>query len=94
MHPIHPGEILVEEFLKPMGLTQYRLGIDTGIPHSRITAIVKGRRSITAETAMRLARYFGTTPGFWLNLQNIYDLEIAEDKCAERIVREVTPLAG
>ena len=94
MHPIHPGEILAEEFLKPMGLTQYRLGIDTGIPHSRITAIVKGRRSITAETAMRLARYFGTTPGFWLNLQKTYDLEIAEDKSAERIVREVTPLAG
>ena len=94
MHPIHPGEILAEEFLKPMGLTQYRLGSDTGIPHSRITAIVKGRRSITAETAMRLARYFGTTPGFWLNLQKTYDLEIAEDKSAERIVREVTPLAG
>ena len=94
MHPIHPGEILAEEFLKPMGLTQYRLGIDTGIPHSRITAIAKGRRSITAETAMRLARYFGTTPGFWLNLQKTYDLEIAEDKSAERIVREVTPLAG
>ena len=94
MHSIHPGEILAEEFLKPMGLTQYRLGSDTGIPHSRITAIVKGRRSITAETAMRLARYFGTTPGFWLNLQKTYDLEIAEDKSAERIVREVTPLAG
>jgi len=94
MHPIHPGEILAEEFLKPMGLTQYRLGIDTGIPHSRITAIAKGRRSITAETAMRLARYFGTTPGFWLNLQKTYDLEIAEDKSAERIAREVTPLAG
>ena len=94
MHSIHPGEILAEEFLKSMGLTQYRLGSDTGIPHSRITAIVKGRRSITAETAMRLARYFGTTPGFWLNLQKTYDLEIAEDKSAERIVREVTPLAG
>jgi len=72
---IHPGEILLKEFLEPMGISAYRLAKDTGIPQTRISEIIKGRRRITADTALRFSKYFGTTPKFWLGLQDDYDLE-------------------
>ena len=75
---VHPGEILLEDFLKPAGISQYRLAKGIGIPESRISQIVNGARSITADTALRLAKFFGTTPKVWLNLQNAFDLEEAE----------------
>jgi len=87
--PIHPGEILLEEFLKPLGLSQYRLAQDIGVSTRRINEIVHGKRAITANTALRLARYFGTTARFWLNLQNRYDLETEKDRFAERLEQEV-----
>lgn len=86
---ITPGEVLAEEFLKPMGVTQYRLAKDIGVPPRRINEIVKGQRAITADTALRLGRYFGTTPEFWLNLQTHYDLEQVEERLAGRLEREV-----
>ncbi len=88
--PIHPGEILLEEFLEPMHVTQYRLAKDISVPPRRINEIVHGKRAITADTALRLARYFGTTERFWLNLQARYDLEIAKDRLGDRLEREVT----
>lgn len=87
--PIHPGEILLEEFLKPMGLSQYRVAKDISVPPRRVNEIVHGNRSITADTALRLARYFGTPPQFWINLQSHYDLEIESDRLAERLAEEV-----
>ena len=90
--PIHPGEILLEDFMKPLGLSSYRVAKDIGVPALRISQIVRGQRSITADTAMRLARYFGTSAGIWLRLQARYDLEIAETKMAKRINREVKVL--
>ena len=88
--PVHPGEILLEEYLNPLGISQNRLGRDLGVPAQRINEIVRGQRSITVDTALRLARYFETTPQFWLNLQAHYDLEIARDTLlVERIGREV-----
>src|SRR3989337_4583407 len=90
--PIHPGEILLEDFMKPLELSSYRLAKDIGVPALRISQIVRGQRSITADTAMRLARYFGTSAGIWLRLQARYDLEIAEAKMAKRINREVKVL--
>jgi len=90
--PIHPGEILLEDFMKPLGLSSYRVAKDIGVPALRISQIVRGQRSITANTAMRLARYFGTSAGIWLRLQARYDLEIAEAKMAKRINREVKVL--
>ncbi len=87
--PIHPGEVLLEEFLKPMGLSQNRLALDIGVHARRINEIVLGKRRITAETALRLARYFGTTPQFWLGLQADYDLDVASDELGERLDREV-----
>ncbi|MDA2918038.1 HigA family addiction module antitoxin [Desulfobacterota bacterium AH_259_B03_O07] len=87
--PIHPGEILLEEFLKPMGISQNRLALDIRVPARRINEIVQGKRRITADTALRLAKYFGMSPQFWLGLQMDYDLDIAEDKLAERLKREV-----
>lgn len=90
-NPIHPGEILDEEFLKPMSLTAYRLSKDTGLPQSRVSEIISGSRSITAETALRFARYFGTTPGFWVNLQTNYDLEQAQRKLGKKIEQTVKP---
>jgi len=88
--PVHPGEILLEEFLRPLGISQNRLGRDLGIPAQRINEIVRGSRSITVDTSLRLARYFQTTPQFWLNLQSHYDLEMArESHLIERIDREV-----
>jgi len=91
--PIHPGEILLEEFLKPLGVSQYRLARAIGVPSRRVNEIVHGTRSVTADTALRLGRYFATTPRFWLNLQTHYDLEMAEDRLDGRIEREVVPLA-
>jgi len=89
LHPVHPGEVLSEEFLKPMGLSQNRLALDISVPPRRINEIVLGKRSITADTALRLARYFGNSPQFWLGLQRDYDLDIAEDILGDRLKREV-----
>ena len=90
--PTHPGEILLEEFMKPLKLTANRLAMDLRVPGTRIHAIVNGKRDITPDTAMRLARYFGTTVEVWLNLQMRYDLEKAEDENRERVDQEVLPL--
>jgi addiction module HigA family antidote len=90
--PVHPGEILLEEYLKPMGISQYRLAKDTGVPARRINEIVHGKRGISADTALRLARYFGTTERFWLNLQGRYDLEVEKDRLGERLEQEVRVL--
>jgi addiction module HigA family antidote len=90
--PIHPGEILIEEFLKPMGLSQYRLAKDISVPPRRINEIVHGKRSISADTALRLGRFFGMSPQFWLNLQTRFDLEVTEDLLAERLETEVQVL--
>src|SRR5580704_8756464 len=87
--PIHPGEILLEEFLTPLGLSQYRLAKDTSVPPRRINEIIRGSRSVTADTALRLARYFGTTERFWLNLQAHYDLEVEKERLGSRLEREV-----
>ena len=84
---IHPGEILSEEFLKPMGITAYRLSKDTGIPQTRISAIVKGNRAITADTALRLSKYFGTTAKFWLGLQDDYDIEKTQHELQETLCK-------
>jgi addiction module HigA family antidote len=92
--PIHPGEILIEEFLKPMGLSQYRLAKDISVPPRRINEIVHGKRSISADTALRLGRFFGISPQFWLNLQTRFDLEVTEDLLAERIEKEVQVLSS
>ena len=90
--PIHPGEILMEEFLKPMGVSQYRLSKDIHVPARRINEIVHGKRSITADTALRLSRYFNLSERFWLNLQTRYDLEVEKDKLNCRIETEVKVL--
>lgn len=87
--PVHPGEVLLEEFLKPLGLSQNRLARSVGVPPRRVNEIVLGKRRVTAETALRLARYFGTSPQFWLGLQSDYDLDVAADKLGERLEREV-----
>ena len=90
--PIHPGEILKEEFLEPLGLSQYRVAVDISVPPRRINEIVHGKRSISADTALRLARYFGTTDRFWLNLQTHYDLELQRDRLGGRLETEVRVL--
>jgi len=92
--PIHPGEILIEEFLKPMGISQYRLAKDISVPPRRINEIVHGKRSITADTALRLGRFFEIAPQFWLNLQTRFDLEVAEDLLADRLDQEVHVLSS
>jgi len=92
LSPIHPGEILLEDFMKPLGLSQYRLAKDIGVSPIRISQIVNGQRSITVDTAMRLARYFGTSAVVWLRLQARYDLEVAEGELSDRITREVKVL--
>lgn len=89
---IHPGEILSEEFLEPMKITQYRLAKDTHVPARRINEIVHGHRSISADTALRLARYFGTSPDFWLNLQSRFDLETERDHWGSKLDRLIRPL--
>lgn len=91
--PVHPGEILLEEFLKPMEISQYRLAKDISVHPRRINAIVHGERSITADTALRLARYFGNSERFWLNLQTAYDLEVEKDRLGDRLDAEVLPHA-
>jgi antitoxin HigA-1 len=90
--PIHPGEILLEEFLEPMGISQYRLAKSISVPPRRINEIVHGTRSITADTALRLSRFFGTSERFWLNLQVRYDLEIEKDRLGDDLDREVIRL--
>jgi addiction module HigA family antidote len=91
--PIHPGEILGEEFLGPLGISQYRLAKDIGVPPRRINEIVRGLRAVSADTALRLARYFGTSERFWLNLQSRYDLEVEKDRLGNRLQREVRILS-
>lgn len=92
LSPIHPGEVLLEDFMKPLGLSQYRLAKDIGVAPIRISQIVNGQRAITVDTAMRLARYFGTSAAVWLRLQVRYDLENAEKELRDRINREVKVL--
>ncbi|MFV1979635.1 MAG: HigA family addiction module antitoxin [Rhodothermia bacterium] len=92
--PIHPGEILMEQYLQPLGISQYRLAKSISVPPRRINEIVHGLRSITADTALRLARYFGTSDRFWLNLQTHYDLEREKDRLEGRLEVEVTARAG
>jgi addiction module HigA family antidote len=89
MDPVHPDEILLEEFLKPLGVSQYRLAKDISVPPRRINEIVHGKRSITTDTALRLAKFFGTTERFWLNLQVRYDLEIEKDRLSGVLERDV-----
>lgn len=91
LDPIPPGEFLVEEFMKPSGLNANRLAAALHIPPNRIGDIIRGRRSITADTALRLARYFGTSPSLWMNVQSRYELECAEDEIAPEIEREIRP---
>jgi addiction module HigA family antidote len=90
--PVHPGEILGEEFMTPLGLSMNRMAMDSRVPVTRIADIVNERRGVTADTALRFARYFRNAPAFWMNLQTRYDPEVAEDKVAERIARDVRPL--
>ena len=91
LEPIHPGEVLLEEFLKPMGLSQNRVAIEIGVPARRINEIVLGKRRVSADTALRLGRYFEMSPQFWLGLQMDYDLDIEEDRLGARLEREVRP---
>jgi addiction module HigA family antidote len=93
LQPVHPGEILLEEFLKPMALSQNQLALSVGVPARRINEIVLGKRGITADTALRLGKYFDMSPQFWLGLQMDYDLDVTADKLAERLEREVRPYA-
>jgi antitoxin HigA-1 len=92
LSPIHPGEILLEDFMKPLGLSQYRLAHDIGVTPIRISQIVNRKRAISVDTAMRLARYFGTSAAVWMRLQVRYDLEVAENELSDRINREVKVL--
>jgi addiction module HigA family antidote len=91
MRPVHPGETLREDFLKPLGLTANRLAIELMVPVTRVNDIVRGRRAISADTALRLARYFGTTPQFWMNLQGNYELELAQDARGLEIAGRIRP---
>jgi antitoxin HigA-1 len=92
LDPIHPGEVLLNDFLEPLGLSQYRLAQDISVPPRRINEIVHGTRSITADTALRLARYFGTSERFWLSLQARYDLDVERDRLGDRLMKEVAVL--
>lgn len=92
--PVHPGEILLEEYLNPMGISQYRLAKEISVPARRINEVVHGNRSITADTALRLARFFGTTELFWVNLQTRYNFEVEKDKLADRLDQEVSIYSG
>ena len=94
IEPIHPGEILLHDFLEPMGISQYRLAKDTSVPARRINEIVHGARAVTADTALRLGRYFGTSAQFWMNLQTHFDLEVQQDKIGARLDREVHAFAA
>ena len=90
--PVHPGEVLRLDFLEPMGVSQYRLAKGMGVPPRRVNEIVLGKRAITADTALRLGRFFGMEAEFWMNLQALFDLESARDQLGTRLVREVTPM--
>ena len=92
--PVHPGEILLVDFLEPMGISQYRLAQSISVPAQRIGDIVHGRRAITADTALRLGRFFNMEPQFWMNLQARYDLDTATDELADRLDQEVRPLVA
>lgn len=94
LNPVHPGEVLYEEFLKPMGLSQNRLALSIGVHPRRINEIVLGKRSISADTALRLARFFGMSPQFWMGLQSDYDLDVAADTLGERLKSEVRVYAA
>lgn len=94
LDPVHPGEILQKEFLEPMGLSQNRLALALGVPARRINEIILGKRGITADTALRLARYFKMSPQFWLGLQMDYELDVAEDMLDGRLEKEVTPMSA
>ena len=94
LHPVHPGEVLSEEFLKPMGLSQNRVALSIGVPARRINEIVLGKRGITADTALRLARFFGTSAEFWLGLQAQYDLDVTAEALGDRLEREVKTYAN
>lgn len=89
LNPVHPGEVLLEEFLKPLGLSQNRLAIEIGVDARRINEIVQGKRAVTANTALRLARYFDMSPEFWLGLQSQYDLDVEEDEMGAQLEKEV-----
>lgn len=89
LSPIHPGEVLLSDFLEPLGISQYRLAHDLSVPPRRINEIVHGKRAVTADTALRLARYFGTSDRFWLNLQSRFDLEQERDRLGDRLAKEV-----
>jgi antitoxin HigA-1 len=93
MKPVHPGEVLMEDFLKPMGISQYRLAKEISVSARRINEIVHGTRSVTADTALRLGRYFGTSARFWMNIQSHFDLEVERDRIGRRLDREVRALA-
>lgn len=93
LKPVHPGEVLLEEFLKPMQLSQNQLALALRIPARRINEIIHGKRRVTADTSLRLARYFHMSPQFWLGLQMDYDLDIAEDRLGERLDREITVMS-
>jgi addiction module HigA family antidote len=92
--PIHPGEVLAEDFMAPRGLTANRVALDLRVPANRISDVIRGKRAITADTALRLGRYFGTSPAMWMNLQASYDLEIGKDEHGSQIEREVAVAAG
>ncbi len=92
--PVPPGEVLLEEFLKPLGISQYQLAKDISVPPRRINEIVHGKRAITADTALRLSHYLGTSERFWLNLQARYELEVEKDRLGNRLEKEVRVLAG
>ncbi len=92
--PVHPGEVLLEEFLTPLGISQYRVAKDISVPARRINEIVHGTRGVSADTALRLARYFGTSERFWLNLQAQYDLDVERDRLGDRLEQEVTRRAS
>ena len=94
IHSVHPGEILLKEFLVPLGMSQNKLALAIHVPARRINEIVLGKRAITADTALRLARYFGMTPEFWLGLQMDYELDRTEDANEERIEKEITPMSA
>ena len=94
LNPIHPGEILLEEFLSPMEISQYRLAKDIHVPPRRINEIVHGKRAITADTALRLARYFGTSAEFWTNLQSAYELDVARQEIGGKLEKEIEPVAA
>jgi len=94
LHPVHPGEVLLEEFLKPMGISQNRLAINIGVPARRINEVVLNKRGVSADTALRFERFFGTSAEFWLGLQSQYDLDVAAEELGERLMREVRASAN